>query len=564
MSKTPPPGDATGSGAGGGTPTAPKMAIVVKRFETSSITKLNGNNFLVWKMRLVSLFTSHKSLNIVNGTTGRPGTAGDAQNEWDQASSEALTALLMCMEDSQVEQVSGCKTAQEIWAKLHAMYESTSGENVQMLWMKFYSIVVEVSPVQAMCQIQNIAAQLRSLKAVCDDDQIVARVISSMLDERFRNFREAWRSMDKKLQKPEQLLSRLKIWELEEAANSGTSYEEDTSGKSFKFGGQKKKMTKEEMKVMKKKSKCFNCGYKGHWASECPYDSDSDGKSDNSGKVYKQFAVIPGMRTVSDDARDAHQHSGHSLTKQRCYEALFSQCREHEKDEAEQPEILEFVENRKKEAENCSFAEKCNDSGVEMDSDQPKQKEVSSQSSQLYREYRARGAGIHALARKIGKIIKAVCFLAILIIVVLASTGKFKILSIKNAEKSASDGCPVSKAFNTQEICQNPDYICNVWSLSGVDECMDEMCRRYFDGNGRIFHEKWNTNNVCTAANTTEEKMQRYALKHHLSKHDVIKPKRMRSLSNAIVFRCGAGITDEKDYASKWERGTLNSSSSNA
>ncbi|OXA44686.1 hypothetical protein Fcan01_20682 [Folsomia candida] len=97
----------------------------------------------------------------------------------------------------QVETVFGCKTAPEMWDKLSSIYQSTSGENKQALWQKFYLIMAdEKSPVKTMIQIQNIASQLRSLGIVIDDVAEVARVISSLAGDKYRQFREAWRSVD--------------------------------------------------------------------------------------------------------------------------------------------------------------------------------------------------------------------------------------------------------------------------------------------------------------------------------------------------------------------------------
>lgn len=145
---------------------------------------------------MVSLFSAHKSLGVVDGTVKRSTVAGQDQENWDQMSVEAITAMLLSMSDDQVEAVSICTSAQEIWKKLGTMYESCSGKNKQLLWQQFYSMTTKESPVKAMCLIQNIAAQLISLKVAVEDEAIVARVISSMTDERLRQFREAWRSVE--------------------------------------------------------------------------------------------------------------------------------------------------------------------------------------------------------------------------------------------------------------------------------------------------------------------------------------------------------------------------------
>lgn len=175
--------------------TSTTTVVSTKRFDTGSITKLNSENYRVWKLRMVSIFKTHNSLDIVEGRKTRPTSGADAQARFDQADSEAFTAMLMAMEDSQVEAVSGCTTSNEIWAKLLTMYENSSGACKQSLWMQYYSVMTKDSPVLAMVEIQSLATQLRNLKEALSDEAVVSRVISSMLDERYRQFREAWRSV---------------------------------------------------------------------------------------------------------------------------------------------------------------------------------------------------------------------------------------------------------------------------------------------------------------------------------------------------------------------------------
>ncbi|CAL8133313.1 unnamed protein product [Orchesella dallaii] len=207
--------------------------------------------------------------------------------------------MLMSMEDEQVEAVSSCNNAQEVWQKLATMYESTSGENKQLLWQKFYSIMTKDSPVKTMCEIQSIAAQLRSLSVVVEDEAIVARVISSMMDEKYRQFREAWRSVELANQKSTLLLSRLKIWELEDQDQNASSTD-CTMGKAFKVG---KKKSKEELLELKKKTKCHNCGQKGHWKSECK-------KQDNETGVTAAYAIGNNRNEWVNDSGATKHHCG--------------------------------------------------------------------------------------------------------------------------------------------------------------------------------------------------------------------------------------------------------------
>ncbi|CAL8110377.1 unnamed protein product [Orchesella dallaii] len=178
--------------------------------------------------------------------------------------------MLMAMSYDQVELISGCKNSHEILVKLETMYVSTSGENKQALWQEFYSIMAseEKNPVQVMCEIQNLAAQLRSLGVSVDDKAVVARVVSSLMDDKYRQFREAWKSVEISQQSTALLLSRLKTWELDEKSSKSSSSSSSNieKSKAFAAGGnpQQAKFKKDKTSI-----KCYNCGKKGHYKNKC-------------------------------------------------------------------------------------------------------------------------------------------------------------------------------------------------------------------------------------------------------------------------------------------------------
>ncbi|CAG7819754.1 unnamed protein product [Allacma fusca] len=152
------------------------------------------------------------------------------------------------------------------------------------------------SPVRTMCEIQNLAAQLGSVGTKIDDDAIIARVISSLMSERFRQFREAWRSVDSTQQTSALLLSRLKTWELEHEESNG-SKKKTKSSKAFSAnqnGGNKPRKTKEEIAQLKKTTKYHNCQNIGHLSRECPdkkkHQNASNGQNSNANQSKQQHA----------------------------------------------------------------------------------------------------------------------------------------------------------------------------------------------------------------------------------------------------------------------------------
>lgn len=136
-----------------------------------------------------------------------------------------------------------------------------------------------------MVEIQNYASQLKSMDAAIDDEMEIARVLSSLADDKYRQFCEAWRSVDQAKQTPILLLSRLKTWELEKGeANKFT--EESSKAYSAKRFERKQPKSKEELADLKKRTKCHLCKEKGHWKSECPEKRRKDKDDDKVGSVY--------------------------------------------------------------------------------------------------------------------------------------------------------------------------------------------------------------------------------------------------------------------------------------
>jgi len=315
------PGDNTTNG------TTDQVTVVnTKKFDISAVEKLTKDNYRIWSMQMKAVLNSHGIFEIVNGTLLRPEIAGKEQKKYDAGATEAYTALILSLARDQIDKITGCDTAVEIWNKLRTIHQSSTGEDIEALWQKFYSVFANnKSPVDTMCDIQNYAAQLRSVGVELKDSAEVARVISALSDEKYRNFREAWRSMDSSKRNSEQLLSRLKTWESEEGNSStahhsrhhstSTSTGEKAYVASNKRGGRKPRKTKEEIEELKKKTKCHYCKNIGHWKSDCRKkkkdEAEEKSNDDDKSKEEKPSsrAYIAGdldTEWVNDSGADNH------------------------------------------------------------------------------------------------------------------------------------------------------------------------------------------------------------------------------------------------------------------
>ena len=64
----------------------------------------------------------NKSRPIV--TPGDDASAATAET-WDEADSKARSDLVLAINPSELKQIKGCTTANEIWKKLHSIYQSS-------------------------------------------------------------------------------------------------------------------------------------------------------------------------------------------------------------------------------------------------------------------------------------------------------------------------------------------------------------------------------------------------------------------------------------------------------
>jgi hypothetical protein len=209
------------------------------------------------------------------------------------------------MNDQEVEAVSGCQTSAEIWSKLSAMYLSVSGASKQVLWQKYYGVMAgsDKTPVKAMLEIQNLASQLRSMGVTIDEDMEVARIVSSLMYDKYRQFREAWRSVEPAKQTTGLLLTRLKTWEMKECPPNPTAQLELLEKHRAYAVRKVRKKSKEEFAELKQKTNCHICRKQGHWKSECP---QKDKKKQMPGDQNRR-AYMPG-----DHTRKAYMANGNS------------------------------------------------------------------------------------------------------------------------------------------------------------------------------------------------------------------------------------------------------------
>ena len=149
---------------------------------------------------------------------------------------------------------------------------------------------------------------------VIDAEMEVARVVSSLMDESKRQFREFWRSVEITKQTSALLLFRLKTWQLQledEGTNDVLKRQENVANQKAYAAEKsqrkpKPKPTKEEWAEIKK-TKFHICKQGTHWKSECMQKKDEkeSRKTGHTGKAYMYMAGSSDNCRINDGA-DGH------------------------------------------------------------------------------------------------------------------------------------------------------------------------------------------------------------------------------------------------------------------
>lgn len=89
------------------------------------IPRFDGNEFLIWKFRVVNIFKAKKLTDLRDGSRAVPNTAS-SQAEKDKYIKDEANAMLIIsatMEDKQFRPVINCTTVKQMWDKILQIHE---------------------------------------------------------------------------------------------------------------------------------------------------------------------------------------------------------------------------------------------------------------------------------------------------------------------------------------------------------------------------------------------------------------------------------------------------------
>ncbi|KAF0730464.1 hypothetical protein Ae201684P_021936 [Aphanomyces euteiches] len=150
---------------------------------TMKINKFDGDNFHLWKFKIMMVLGEKDLWDIVSGLENWE-NQGDAaaQARYTKRQKKAFAVVRLSLENSQLSMVRSCKTAAEAWKRLEDHYEKKSLANKLYLRKNFFSCeMVEGSDMlKYINEMKTLSEQLEAVGAPVGEEDLVITLLCNL------------------------------------------------------------------------------------------------------------------------------------------------------------------------------------------------------------------------------------------------------------------------------------------------------------------------------------------------------------------------------------------------
>src|SRR3954465_15299856 len=115
---------------------ATKATTTTTKFK---VEKFDGEvNFLLWKMRVMSLLVKEETYQALQGIRKKPSTMGE--DDWKKIDVKAKATIVLCLSDEVLYNVLNEDTGAEMWNRLESLYMTKSLSNKLYVKKQLYCL----------------------------------------------------------------------------------------------------------------------------------------------------------------------------------------------------------------------------------------------------------------------------------------------------------------------------------------------------------------------------------------------------------------------------------------
>lgn len=188
------------------------------------LPKFSGKNFQGWKRQLLVTFTnrglSHrlqeaKDPEGITSGRDRPDEAKDesareAHNKAEEEESLAQGLIFNAIDETIMEKVQTCKTADAIWKRLLLFDENSSQTNIDRLLHEYHTYRKDPNQDMAthISRVESMADQLTELGEPQSERSAVFKLLNSLPDN-YQSLKDAWDASSPTFRTKDELITRL-------------------------------------------------------------------------------------------------------------------------------------------------------------------------------------------------------------------------------------------------------------------------------------------------------------------------------------------------------------------
>ena len=107
-------------------------------------SKLNGENYVNWKFKIITILEALSLWPIVKGDEQKP-TDPLSISDWESWEVQAKVLICMSVKDNIIPHIRNCKTSKDTWDKLKSLYEMFDSNRILFLNTKLFSIKMDAN-----------------------------------------------------------------------------------------------------------------------------------------------------------------------------------------------------------------------------------------------------------------------------------------------------------------------------------------------------------------------------------------------------------------------------------
>ena len=236
------------------------------RADTFKIFKFDGTDYHLWEFSMRRYLKILHLWEYVSGEVPKPSSNASPEeiSAWEGANTEAEGIIMTSVTKNQLQSLTMCSSAEEMWLKLKDTFQAESNTNKLRLLEEYhsYSMKKGTSIESHIKSMDALVDRLRGVGELVSDHVKVLNLLKSLPRE-YNVIRTTLLNKDELTYS--QCCSRL--------LDYSAFFQKDQGGSSAAYYGAKKERT-EKLKI----SKCFTCGEKGHISPSCPLNPNKETK----------------------------------------------------------------------------------------------------------------------------------------------------------------------------------------------------------------------------------------------------------------------------------------------